>query len=177
MNSRRLSLYQKARAAFSLIEVTIAIGITAFGGITMMGLLSVGLSNFRSAVDMSVGAQIMQQVVADVQQSSFSNIQSSGGSNALPDTAVPLPVRYFDDQGTEQGRNGAALPVNQPVVYHVAVGVSVNTTGNLATVVVDVVNNPGNKTLPRDGATGGFSTSPTSLYTPTRYTFFVSKTQ
>ncbi|HSI87310.1 MAG: Verru_Chthon cassette protein B [Candidatus Methylacidiphilales bacterium] len=176
MNLRRISSLRFARQAFSLVEVTIAIGITAFGGITMMGLLSVGLSNFRTAVDMSVGSQIMQQVVANVQQASFANIQGAGIS-VTPGATVALPVRYFDDQGSEVATSGSTISADAAVVYHVAVGVNVNSSGNLATVVVDIVNNPGKKALVRDSGTGGFSTGPISLYTPSRYSFFVSKTQ
>ncbi|PTY02919.1 hypothetical protein DB346_07860 [Verrucomicrobia bacterium LW23] len=183
MNLRSIFRRRTAQGAFSLVELTIAIGITAFGGLTMMGLLTVGLSNFRNAVDMSVGAQIVQQVVADVQQSSFSAIGGGGGSAspaaaAAPGTGIPvaLPVRYFDDQGTEVDAPGSTG--GQPALYHVAVGVTVNASGNLATVVVDIVNNPGGQlALQRDGATGGFASDSATALKPVRYSFYVSKTQ
>jgi len=80
-------LQQKSHAGgFSLIEVVIALGIVAFGLVSVIGLLPVGLQSFRQAIDNSVTTQIVQRVVDETQQTDF---------NTLANT-----VYYFNDQGT-----------------------------------------------------------------------------
>src|ERR1043165_4198247 len=62
------------RAGMSLIEVTMAIGIASFCMVTVMGLLPVGLSIMRDAVDQTVESQIVQQMHAEIQQTGFSRL-------------------------------------------------------------------------------------------------------
>ncbi len=106
--------------AFSLIEVVLAIGIVAFAFIALLGLLPVGMKTFRTAIDTSLGAQIGQKVVSDLQESEFDGvIQNAGYTLTPPPPRVlgaqtrpaynPLSdqaggtaqVRYFNDQGNE----------------------------------------------------------------------------
>ncbi len=82
---------------FSLVETVLALGVVAFALVALMGLLPVGLSNFRSAIDASVGAQIYQRVVTDMEQADFHRLVPSGGAGGY----FILPIRYFDDQGNE----------------------------------------------------------------------------
>jgi uncharacterized protein (TIGR02598 family) len=88
-----------ARAAFSLVEVALAVGIVAFAFVSLMALLPVGLSHFRAAIDLSVGAQIFQHVVGDAEQEDFERLTTTTAT-ATGDFFV-LPTRYFDDQGGE----------------------------------------------------------------------------
>lgn|GEM_PF-6307406 len=52
------SLRPFRRRGFTLIETAFAIGIVAFAFVALIGLLPAGLTNFREAMDPSVGAQI-----------------------------------------------------------------------------------------------------------------------
>jgi uncharacterized protein (TIGR02598 family) len=154
-----------AQLAFSLVEVTMAIGITSFVGLTVIGLLPTGLANFRNSMDISVSSQIVQRVVVDLQSADFSTISSSSGISNLP-------VRYFDDEGNEL--TSATAP---GVVYQVAAGVNVTNSPNLATVVVDILNNPSNKNVARDPNTGGFATDQAHGSVPKRFSVYLARTQ
>ncbi len=57
---------RRSRSAFSLAEVTIAIGIVAVGIIALLGLLPHGLQTMKEAADLSSETRIAQQIVADV---------------------------------------------------------------------------------------------------------------
>jgi len=83
-------------AAFSLIEVILAIGIVALAFIPLLGLLPTGLQSFRSAVDQTVASQIAQKIAGEAQQSDFENITGPG------------PERYFDGEAVELGDGGKA---------------------------------------------------------------------
>jgi uncharacterized protein (TIGR02598 family) len=152
------------RRGFSLVEVTMAIGITAFAGLAVLGLVPVGLSNFHHAMNATVASQILQRVTADVGQADFDTLTSSTSG------PTKLPVRYFDEQGNER-----AL-ADKPI-YCVAAGVTVNPSGSLATVIVDILNNPGNQAVQRCENTGGFLPLAGNDSAPTRRTFFVARTK
>lgn len=138
----------RQRAAFSLVEVTIAIGIVSFAFVSVLGLIPTGLTTFRRAMDVSIGSQIAQRVINEAQQTDFNVLTS--GSHSAP--------RYFDDQGTEvRPANSASLSASERarIIYWVNTQVQAATsipytTGtaqlneNLATVTIQVVNNPGN---------------------------------
>lgn len=54
---------------FSLVEVTIALGITAFGITTILGLLPQGLNNLRVAGDLTSSSRISQHILGSLDQS------------------------------------------------------------------------------------------------------------
>lgn len=146
----------RGTSGFSLVEVVLAIGIVGFGLVTTMGLLPVGLNTFHQAIDTSVHAQIVQQVVNDVQQTDFDTLVNSG----------TLVSRYFDDQGNEKKST-------QPYIYQVRVTATATTnlpagsaSSNLATVTIDIANNPGHLSNPFS------STSPAPYKT---YTTFMAR--
>ncbi|XHR28392.1 MAG: Verru_Chthon cassette protein B [Chthoniobacteraceae bacterium] len=133
-----------AQNAFSLVEVTLAIGIVAFAFVSILGLIPVGLANFRSAMENSIESQIIQQVASDLQQSNFSDLKQN------------QPVRYFDDQGIAKGDSSNTPSNMSGVVYNVNTVVQIPTSGtdgestNLATIAIEIVKNPGNQPIQRD---------------------------
>ena len=52
---------------FSLVEVTLAIGIIAFAFVALFGLLPMGMTTFRAAVDSTNDTSIMQDLNSMVQ--------------------------------------------------------------------------------------------------------------
>jgi uncharacterized protein (TIGR02598 family) len=142
--------------AFSLVEVTLALGIVTFSVITLMGMIPMGLTTFHKAAATSVSSQIVQQVVTDVQQSDFSQLVTTNSP------LTKLSMRYFDDQGNELGAVGGVPPTSPPVgtVYNVNVvvktpvvltGGSLSDPANLACLTIEIVSNPGNIALAYDG--------------------------
>ncbi len=62
-------------AAFSLVEITLALGIISFALVSVMALMPLGMKNLRSAIDTTVSAQITQSLVAETQQAKFSELR------------------------------------------------------------------------------------------------------
>jgi len=131
--------------AFSLVETTLAIGIVAFGLVGILGLLPSGLATFRQAMDTSTSSHIVQQVVTDLQQGSFTNLSQQQS------------LRYFDEQG-----NALTAPVSadgRHAIYYVNTVAQTpstlpgGTSPSLATITVEIVKNPSHQTLQRDPTT------------------------
>ena len=155
-----------SQSGFSLVEVSLAIGIMAFAFVSIFGLLPIGLNVFRQAIDTSVSSQIIQRVLNDAQETDFDQL-TLGATGATNETLLAKntldpakgTVRWFDDQGNE-------LPAATGAIYHVntrimpattlpKAGTSTTDNKNLATVTVQVANNPGNRQLAFE--TGGSS--------------------
>jgi uncharacterized protein (TIGR02598 family) len=169
----------RGRSAFSLVEIVLTIGIVAFAFVGLMGLLPVGLASFRTAIDASVGSQIFQRVVSDLEQMEFDSLLNLGKSaqESNSDYFV-LDTRYFDDQGVEvaSGRkSGLTAEEELQVIYHVRIRiskpgpaiVSSGTVGRTSLpasqdqyrftlrdsvfATIQVAHNPGKRVLPADG--------------------------
>jgi len=126
------------RQAFSLCETVIALGIVAFGLVSLLGLMPVGLSTFRSAMDASISSAIVQQVVSDLQQSDAESVQGT--------------VLYFDDQaGQKDSASGALYFVNVVSPGGTPTSIPGGETSHLAKVLVEIVKNPQGLPLERDG--------------------------
>jgi len=132
----------KRRGGFSLVEVTLAIGIVAFAFMSILGLIPVGMKTFRSSINTSVSGQIFQRIVNEAQQSDFITLTNS--------------TNYFDDQGNKVASNGIWIyQVNTQISPSTALptgDVAVN--ANLATITVQIANNPGKLPLNTDNSSG-----------------------
>ena len=82
--------------AFSLVELTLALGIAAFCLIAVFGLMPIGVQTNRNATSQTAATNIMAAVVADLRATPTFNTTSTEfgitfGANA---------TRYFDDTGS-----------------------------------------------------------------------------
>jgi uncharacterized protein (TIGR02598 family) len=157
---------RRGRAAFSLIEVAMAVGIVGFSLVAILGLMGVGLTTFNGAMTTSVGAQIAQRVVNDMQETDFTLLTGTAGGNTATGTAPFIylwptstgsttAVRYFDDEANEHFAPfvaGVSRPVYQVQtrINPLTVMPSAAGTSQLATVTVQVLLNPANTTVPSD---------------------------
>lgn len=89
------------RRAFSLVEVTLSLGILSFAFLSVVGLLPVGLEVSREAMDLTVSQQITSGLVQEVQQTDFSGLERMAAES------VARP-RCFDDQGGRVFGDGSA---------------------------------------------------------------------
>ncbi|MDB6006030.1 MAG: Verru Chthon cassette protein [Prosthecobacter sp.] len=100
---------------FSLPEVTLALGIAAFGITTLLSLLPQGLSNIRKAGDVAASARISQQILGSIDQSQASSTTSKQRYyfNAY---AVPVDPagRHKDDIAYVAEVNPPATDVSLP---------------------------------------------------------------
>jgi uncharacterized protein (TIGR02598 family) len=61
-------------SAFSLVEVTLALGIVSVSLLSLIGLLPAGLGVLRESMDQTVHAQIVQRIAAGVVSSDFTSL-------------------------------------------------------------------------------------------------------
>jgi len=80
---------------FSLLEVTIALGIAAFCLITLLGLLPLGMQTNQSAISQTAAASVLSSVVADLRATPKAN-PTSPQYDIMFGTEKLL---YVDDQG------------------------------------------------------------------------------
>lgn len=96
---------------FTLVEVTMAIGIISFALLTMIGLMPAGLGALRDSTQQSINAQILQQISSGLVVQSFGSrteFSAFGGTNL-----------YFDEQAqplttSSKARYRAAITVQNP---------------------------------------------------------------
>ena len=79
-----------ADRGFTLIETVLAIGIVATVLIALLGLLPTGSKILGEAGRGTVGARIAQQLIGEVQQAEFADIDTFNNKQ-----------RYYNDMGTE----------------------------------------------------------------------------
>ncbi len=123
------------RAAFSLVEITLALGIVSFALVSVLALMPLGMKNLRAAIDTTVSAQITQSLVAETQQTDFVELE-------------PF-TRSFDEQGQPLdtfSSPGAIYDARVSVDPGVTLPGSAPNT-NVARIRVEIVANPGRKSL------------------------------
>ncbi len=84
---------------FTLIEVTIALAITAVALVTLMGMIPQGLQTMREAADQAIEARIHQQILSELQLTPYSS--KTGSSDDSPLNDFDGQERYYDSQGIE----------------------------------------------------------------------------
>ena len=167
MKLARPSSLDRRRAGFSLIEVTLSIGIVAFAFISLFGLVPTGLNVFRASIDTTIGTQIAQEVTDIAQQTDFATLTNNSPTSYLPDPTNGNAYWFYDEQGNQITDNG--VPVTDPhnalvqaSVYTVRTTVTtptavpalnastdaVGTTSNVATLKIQIAKNPGHDPNP-----------------------------
>jgi uncharacterized protein (TIGR02598 family) len=85
-------------AAFSLVEVTLALGIAAFCLIAVIGLIPVGVQTNRNATSQTAATNIMAAMVTDLRSTSKTKTTSSQFGITYGTSGTQ--TRYFDASGT-----------------------------------------------------------------------------
>ena len=123
-----------AKSAFSLIEVTIASGIVGCALLAVMGAISTGSNIQRQAINATIQAQIMQNVMGALRQSDWSKISDTTASGW---SGTKL---YFDSRGVVTDQAAAVYTATPAVSASVSLpGASANT--NMARVSVQILKN------------------------------------
>ncbi len=127
-------------SGFSLIEVTIAVAITAVALVSLMGMLPQGMKTMARAGDTAIEARIHQQIVGELLLTEWENR-----------SVFDKQVRGFDDQGIHIATDGATFVTGrnaEDIIYQSRIRVpTVDVTlpggesdPNLQLVLVDVTN-------------------------------------
>ena len=163
--------------AFSLVEVTLALGIMGFAFVSILGLVPLGLTSFRETKNVSVASQIAQQIFAEVQSTPFAELVNKSlqpgqswrlpppGTQVSSDPNAPQPLdnplRCFDEQGQEISstdptvaasivyRVNVRVLFSPPVVQAQAQNATTTTLSNpaLANVTIQIAYNPSNLSM------------------------------
>lgn len=88
----------KKRSGFSLIEVTIALGIVAFAIVPVIGLVSTGMKSLRDSMDETVRAEIVRKVSGEALRIPYTNLLEEFQNKTF----------YFDDEGIQQYSSNAS---------------------------------------------------------------------
>jgi uncharacterized protein (TIGR02598 family) len=98
MTCRSLTTQFRPAAAFTLIEVALALAVTVFGFVVLGALLPGGQLRLRQAMDVTVTAQIARQVASEAGLTDFAEVLRQAG---YPTRMGWLPRRYFAATGRE----------------------------------------------------------------------------
>jgi len=123
-----------SQAAFSLVEVTLALGVAAFCLIAVLGLVPVGVQTNRNATSQTVATNIVSSVVSDIRAS------QKGGTNTskykIRRTKGAITTVCFDGQGQPdgpgQGGNVSCRAGNWRYRLYVKIYPTATLPGNLA---------------------------------------------
>jgi uncharacterized protein (TIGR02598 family) len=109
--------FLKPASAFSLVEVTLALGVAAFCLITVFGLIPVGLKTQQTSIQQTIANNITSEVIGDL-RAAYSKPGNSNSSQfgiqvtKLPpgqqQKYTPTPV-YFALDGTQQNGSAGAV--------------------------------------------------------------------
>jgi uncharacterized protein (TIGR02598 family) len=77
-------------SAFTLIEVTLALGITAFCLVPLLGMLPIGMNMDHAAIEQTTANAIMSAVAADLRAAAPT--VPSGQATATEQFAIPIPA-------------------------------------------------------------------------------------
>jgi len=110
-----MKAHDRSAAGFSLVEVTLALGVAAFCLIAVFGLMAVGLKTQQASVHQTKANAIISQIASDLladvrlpankaskAQGDWANLHGRWAQVATPD------VLYFTNDAKQNGYQGAA---------------------------------------------------------------------
>jgi type II secretory pathway pseudopilin PulG len=92
-----------SQAAFSLVEVTLALGIAAFCLIAVLGLVPVGVQTNRNATSQTAATNILSGVVSDIRASPKGFSGSLTAKYKIRRAKGNITTVCFDGQGQPDG--------------------------------------------------------------------------
>jgi uncharacterized protein (TIGR02598 family) len=84
--------------AFSLIEVTISLGIVAFAMVPIIGLVSAGMKSLRESMDETVRGEIVREISGEALRVPYTRLSEEFQNKTL----------FFDDEGVQQSSSNAS---------------------------------------------------------------------
>lgn len=137
------SSFRPKPTAFSLVEVTIALGIAATALISVLGMMPVGLSTMREAVDQTTEAQILRQISTGAALYPF---------DRLADYAAGGPYLFTQDGTLQPSRNAQtrySLKVTMTNAAFPGSSNAANLSSNLAAILIETERSVGNSIISR----------------------------
>jgi type II secretory pathway pseudopilin PulG len=172
MRHLRSTTPNQPRQAFSLVEIALALAILAVALVSLLALMPAGVGNHQKAMDLTITSQIGQAILAEAQQTEFSDLVDLRGLPPDPEGKGICPAdftfrgpivrqpawRYFDAEGIELHAVSGKLSTHdrQRLVYQVNTRIrprayipgTSHPSNSIAQVTVQVIRNPALKQLP-----------------------------
>jgi uncharacterized protein (TIGR02598 family) len=114
-----MKVFANRAPAFSLVEVTLALGIAAFCLIAIFGLMPVGVQTNRNATSQTAATNIIAAVVADLRATPKGSSTSSQFSVTFGTNPPPM---YFDGTGQFATTLGANSRYQLNITWHGSAG-------------------------------------------------------
>jgi uncharacterized protein (TIGR02598 family) len=115
---------------FSLVEVTLAVGIAAFCLIALFGLLPLGIQTNQSSISQTAAASVLSSVAADLRATPKTSLTSP----QFEITFGTAKILYFDEEGRAVVRTDA----NAAPRYRVAISFPPGPAGPFAPTFVSL---------------------------------------
>ena len=114
-----MKLFVRSTLSFSLVELTLAIGIAAFCLMAVFGLLPIGVQTNQAAISQTAAASILSAVASDLRATPGTSDMSAQFSLNF---ASPSQTLYFDEAGR-------ATSVADGARYRLTIAFPVNPAG------------------------------------------------
>jgi len=85
----------KSNRAFSLVEVTLALGIASFCLIAILGLIPVGLSSTQAALEQTQASNIISAIVTDMKLAPAATVATASPRFGIAIPAASAQMLYF----------------------------------------------------------------------------------
>jgi uncharacterized protein (TIGR02598 family) len=126
--------------AFSLVEVTLALGVAAISLLAIFALLPVGVKTNHIATEQTASVDILSAVAADLRSTPVTFPR--GGASTSPRFAIPIPANPVGGTTTTtlffstEGRHTTAFDTNSR--YRVTITFAPNGTGSRTATFVEL---------------------------------------
>lgn len=115
------------QAAFTLIEITLALGVVTVAMVGMVGMLPVGMQVFRKAMDLTLETQMVQHVVGEANQLAFTDLPK-----------LESRQFYFDDSGNLVGKESSARQYAAKIQVNSSSAMPGAATGNASLAMLTI---------------------------------------
>jgi uncharacterized protein (TIGR02598 family) len=144
--------------AFSLVEVTLAVGIAAFCLLTIMALFPTGLATNQITIQQTVNTSLAAAIAADLRATPITSSTSSRYGVTIPATGSATHTIFLQHDETVGAQDADAVPSQNPKYR--------------ATITFTAPNNSSQKTATgvRILITWPALADPVAIATPSKYT-------
>ena len=102
------------QTAFSLVEVTLALGIAAFCLVGIMALLPTSLTTNQITVQQTVDTNLVRAIAADLRATPITSSTSPRYGITIPATGSATHTIFLQDDGTAGAQDADAVPSQSP---------------------------------------------------------------
>jgi uncharacterized protein (TIGR02598 family) len=106
-HSKQKKARRRQARAFSLVEVVLALGVTSFVLMALVGTLPAGVKSVKDSMNDSARANILQEIRAELEEVSFGS--SSSASDNI-DSTLTAQTNYYSPEGLLLTPTGSGVP-------------------------------------------------------------------